>query len=80
MSTSTADRLACEPRIAFALAGGAALGAMQAGMVHALYERGIAPDLLIGTSPAPCTPLATGVVEGACRHLIGDRLAIAGSR
>ena len=32
------------------LAGGAALGALQAGMVHALYERGIAPDLLIGTS------------------------------
>src|SRR4029077_13691863 len=50
MSTSTAARLACEPRTAFVLAGGAALGAMQAGMVHALYERGIAPDLLIGTS------------------------------
>jgi len=38
------------PRTAFVLAGGAALGALQAGMVHALYERGIAPDLLIGTS------------------------------
>ena len=25
-------------------------------------------------------PIATGVVEGACRHLIGDRLAITGSR
>ena len=56
MSTSTsmadpaAGRAACEPRTAFVLAGGAALGAMQAGMIHALYERGIAPDLLIGTS------------------------------
>src|SRR6266571_1242406 len=50
MSTSTADPVACEPRTAFALAGGAALGAMQAGMIHALYERGITPDLLIGTS------------------------------
>src|SRR6516165_11890423 len=50
MSTSTAGRVACEPRAAFVLAGGAALGAMQAGMVHALYERGITPDLLIGTS------------------------------
>src|SRR5712692_9664851 len=50
MSTSTAGPGACEPRTAFVLAGGAALGAMQAGMVHALYERGIAPDLLIGTS------------------------------
>src|SRR6266542_4179194 len=56
MSTSTsmaglaAGRAAGEPRTAFVLAGGAALGAMQAGMMHALYERGIAPDLLIGTS------------------------------
>jgi len=56
MSTSTlvadpaAGRAAGEPRTAFVLAGGAALGAMQAGMVRALYERGIAPDLLIGTS------------------------------
>jgi NTE family protein len=38
------------PRTAFVLAGGAALGAMQAGMVHALCKRGITPDLLIGTS------------------------------
>jgi NTE family protein len=38
------------PRTAFVLAGGAALGAMQAGMIHALYERGITPDLLTGTS------------------------------
>ena len=50
MSTGTAGRVAWEPRTAFVLAGGAALGAMQAGMVHALYEHGIAPDLLIGTS------------------------------
>ncbi|HEX6453042.1 MAG TPA: patatin-like phospholipase family protein [Trebonia sp.] len=56
MSTSTltgdpaVGRAASEPRTAFVLAGGAALGAMQAGMIHALYERGIAPDLLIGTS------------------------------
>src|SRR6478736_3020317 len=56
MSTSTnmadlaAGHAAGVPRTAFVLAGGAALGAMQAGMVHALYERGIAPDLLIGTS------------------------------
>jgi NTE family protein len=45
-----AGRAARAPRTAFVLAGGAALGAMQAGMVRALYERGIAPDLLIGTS------------------------------
>jgi hypothetical protein len=52
--TSTADpaagRAASEPRTAFVLAGGAALGAMQARMIHSLYERGIVPDLLIGAS------------------------------
>ena len=50
MADPAAGGAACEPRTAFVLAGGAALGAMQAGMVHALYERGIAPDLLIATS------------------------------
>lgn len=35
---------------AFVLAGGASLGAIEAGMVEALYERGIAPDYLVGTS------------------------------
>src|SRR3954454_18829131 len=39
-----------EPRTAVVLAGGASLGAMQAGMLRALYERGIQPDLLVGTS------------------------------
>jgi NTE family protein len=38
------------PRTAFVLAGGASLGAMQVGMLRGLYERGIAPDLLVGTS------------------------------
>jgi len=38
------------PRTAFVLAGGASLGAMQVGMLRALYERGVAPDLLVGTS------------------------------
>ncbi|WP_199432872.1 patatin-like phospholipase family protein [Qaidamihabitans albus] len=37
-------------RVAFVLSGGASLGAIQVGMLHALYERGIAPDLLIATS------------------------------
>jgi NTE family protein len=36
--------------VAFVLAGGASLGAIQAGMLHALYERGITPDLIVGTS------------------------------
>jgi NTE family protein len=38
------------PRTAFVFSGGASLGAMQAGMLCALYEHGIVPDLLVGTS------------------------------
>jgi NTE family protein len=36
--------------VAFAFSGGASLGASRAGMVQALYEHGIRPDLLGGTS------------------------------
>ena len=43
--------------IAFVLSGGASLGAIQAGMLRALYERDIAPDLIVGTS--------AGAVNGA---------------
>lgn len=35
---------------AFVLSGGASLGAVQVGMLKALNERGLEPDLLIGTS------------------------------
>jgi len=36
--------------VAFVLSGGASLGACQAGMIEALYERGMRPDMLVGTS------------------------------
>ena len=36
--------------IAFVLSGGAALGAIQVGMLRALHNAGIAPDLVVGTS------------------------------
>lgn len=35
---------------AFVLSGGASLGALQVGMLRALFEQGIKPDALIGTS------------------------------
>src|SRR5690242_4801952 len=35
---------------AFVFSGGASLGAIQVGMLEALYERGIVPDLIVGTS------------------------------
>jgi NTE family protein len=36
--------------VAFVLSGGASLGAIQVGMLRALYEREITPDLIVGTS------------------------------
>lgn len=42
---------------AFVLSGGASLGAVQVGMLLALYERGVRPDLVVGTS--------VGAVNGA---------------
>jgi NTE family protein len=47
---SRPNAAASSPRTAFVLSGGASLGALQVGMLEALYERGIAPDLLVGTS------------------------------
>jgi NTE family protein len=38
------------PLTAFVLSGGASLAAAQVGMLQALYERGIEPDFLLGTS------------------------------
>jgi NTE family protein len=38
------------PKTAFVLSGGSSLGAIQVGMLHALMEAGIKPDLMIGTS------------------------------
>jgi NTE family protein len=45
-----AKKGASSPRTAFVLSGGASLGALQVGMLRALYARGIQPDLLVGTS------------------------------
>jgi NTE family protein len=36
--------------VAFVLSGGGSLGAIQVGMLRALYERGIVPDLVVGSS------------------------------
>jgi len=39
-----------EGRTAFVLGGGGLLGAVQVGMLRALFERGVQPDLVLGTS------------------------------
>jgi NTE family protein len=36
--------------VAFVMSGGASLGSIQAGMLQALYEREIRPDVIVGTS------------------------------
>jgi NTE family protein len=46
----SASGTAGEPTTAFVFSGGASLGALQVGMLHALYERGVVPDLLVATS------------------------------
>lgn len=48
--SSAQDRGRRAPRNAFVLSGGGVLGAVQIGQLLALLERGIVPDLLVGTS------------------------------
>jgi len=52
LATQAADRPARDRsgKTAFVLSGGASLGAIQVGMLRALYERELEPDLIIGTS------------------------------
>lgn len=39
-----------QPNVAFVLGGGGRWGAVEVGMLQALYDAGIAPDLILGTS------------------------------
>ena len=41
-------------RTAFVLAGGGNQAVCQVGMLQALFERGIVPDVLVGTSAGAC--------------------------
>ena len=78
-----------QPRTAFVLGGGGALGAVEVGMLGALLERGITPDLVLGTSvgalngafvaqdPTPAVvDRLTGLwetVAASSREVYGDR-------
>ncbi len=44
------------------------------------YLTAKAPCLDYATALAKGWPIATGVIEGACRHLVADRMAITGAR
>jgi NTE family protein len=53
---------------AFILTGGASLGATQAGMLQALCERDIRPDLFVGTSAGALNAaFAAGARSAAAR-------------
>ncbi|MEO7070828.1 MAG: patatin-like phospholipase family protein [Nostocoides sp.] len=57
---------------AFVLSGGGSLGAVQVGMLQALAARGIAPDLLVGTSAGAINAAfvaGRGTGEAALAHL-----------
>ena len=57
MSTSVSQlrRRPTSPlRTAFVLAGGGNQAVCQVGMLRALFERGIVPDVLVGTSAGAC--------------------------
>lgn len=51
------DRIPAAPRVAFVLGGGGLLGAAEVGMLHALMDAGIIPELVVGTS--------VGAINGA---------------
>lgn len=48
--TAFVPRTASAPRTAFVLGGGGVLGAGEVGMLRALLEAGVTPDLVVGTS------------------------------
>jgi NTE family protein len=48
--TSPSDSFTLPRPVAFAFSGGTSLGAIQVGMLRALHERGVAPDLVVGSS------------------------------
>src|SRR5436190_1249804 len=71
------------PQIAFVLGGGGNLGAIQVGMLQAVLERGIAPDLIVGCSVGAVNgsalaaePTVTGAIRMAevWRDLDGETL------
>src|SRR5688500_7336868 len=48
--TARRARRSRSPRVAFVLGGGGHMGAYEVGMLRALLEHGVAPDLVVGTS------------------------------
>ena len=75
------------PRTAYVLGGGGNLGAIQVGMIRALIDRGLTPDLVIGCSVgalnAACiagdpTPEGVEHLEDVWRNLDGEAICPSG--
>jgi len=66
-------------RTAFVLSGGASLGALQVGMLRALYERGITADVLVGTSVGALNAAFIASVRRPLRQRPNSRRCGAGS-
>jgi NTE family protein len=62
--------------IAFVLGGGGSLGAIQVGMLRALRQHGVAPDLVVGTSVGS----VNGALVACDPTAAADRLAVIWSR
>ena len=60
---------------AFVLSGGGSLGAVQVGMLQALTERGIEPDLLVGTSAGALNAVFVGA-RGTTTDAVDELAAI----
>ena len=74
---------------AFVLGGGGALGAVEVGMLRALFERGLRPDLVLGTSVGALngalvardpSPAVIERLTGLWRAAAEDRRAVYGDR
>ena len=61
----TSARKRSSRKVAFVLGGGGRLGACEVGMLRALFERGIAPDLIVGTSIGAMNGAAVAVAPEA---------------
>jgi len=48
------------------LSAGAGLGAVQVGMLRALYEHGIGPDVIVGTSAGALNGAFIAALAGRC--------------
>ena len=63
---------------AFVLGGGGVLGAVEVGMLRALLERGVTPDLVLGTSVGALNGAATRAEHTRRRKAAASRFCVKG--